>query len=59
MEDGKPLSGAVQRLLLLLLRPEMLLLGGLQAHSDHLRTSQHLHTRPRSERETVNWFEVK
>lgn len=33
--------------LLLLLSPEMLLFGRLQAHSDHLRTSQHLRDAPR------------
>lgn len=42
MEDGQPLSGDALRWLLLLLSQEMLLLGGLQTHGDHLRTSQHL-----------------
>lgn len=43
MKDGQPLSGGAQRrLLLLLLSPQVLLFGRLQAHSDHLRASQHL-----------------
>lgn len=41
MEDGEPLSGGVRRPLLLL-SPKVLLLGRLQAHSDHLRAGQHL-----------------
>lgn len=41
MKDSQPLSSGAQRLLLLL-SPKMLLFGRLQAHSDHLRTSQHL-----------------
>lgn len=44
MKDGQPLSGGAHRrlLLLLLLSPQVLLFGRLQAHSDHLRASQHL-----------------
>lgn len=46
MKDGQPLSGGAQRrLLLLLLSPQVLLFGRLQAHSDHLRARQHLLSR--------------